>query len=96
MLTRYFVCYDIRDTKRLRRVHKTMRGYGVGVQFSVVRCDLSLREKAQLIADLTDLIDHCVDKVLIVNLGPADGRGAEVVESLGVPYQVPPRFAVIV
>ena len=24
----YLVCYDIRDPKRLRRVHKTMKGYG--------------------------------------------------------------------
>ncbi|MCC6996722.1 MAG: CRISPR-associated endonuclease Cas2 [Deltaproteobacteria bacterium] len=96
MLARYFVCYDIRDKKRLRLVHRKMRGYGVRVQYSVFRCDLSAREKAQLISELGDIIDHQADQVLLVNLGPAEGRGDEVVDALGLPYGVAPRSAVIV
>ena len=28
----YLVCYDIRDQKRLRRVHKIMKGFGEGIR----------------------------------------------------------------
>ena len=34
----YLVCYDISDDKRLRKVFKTMRGYGDHLQYSVFEC----------------------------------------------------------
>ena len=37
----YLVCYDIRDPKRLRRVHKIMKGFGESLAvFCVLFCVL--------------------------------------------------------
>ncbi|MFO0762685.1 MAG: CRISPR-associated endonuclease Cas2, partial [Byssovorax sp.] len=33
----YVVAYDVCDPKRLRQVHKTMRGFGDALQLSVFR-----------------------------------------------------------
>jgi len=45
----YIIMYDIADDKRLRLVFKIMRGYGDHLQYSVFRCELSKREKFELI-----------------------------------------------
>jgi CRISPR-associated protein Cas2 len=96
MRTRYIVTYDIRDDKRLRAVFKTLQGVGDHLQYSVFRCDLSDRERAQLVADLDDVIDHQSDQVLLIALGPLDGRAADCIEALGLPYIAPSRRPVIV
>ena len=58
MRTCYIVAYDIADPKRLQRVHRTMRGYGDPLQYSVFRCVLSPSERVLLIEALTPLINH--------------------------------------
>ncbi|MCC7170920.1 MAG: CRISPR-associated endonuclease Cas2 [Planctomycetes bacterium] len=83
MRNRYIVSYDIRDPKRLRKVFVCMRGFGESLQYSVFRCDLTAREKALMITKLTDIIHHRDDRVMIVDLGPSEGRGAECFEFLG-------------
>ena len=83
MRKRYIVCYDISDPKRLRRVHRTMKGYGDPLQYSVFRCDLSARQRILLLEALTQIIHHRDDQVMLIDLGPADGRGAETIETLG-------------
>ena len=83
MRTRYIVSYDIADPQRLRRVHRTMRGYGDPLQYSVFRCDLSPSERIMLIEALTKIINHREDQVMLIDLGPADGRGRESIETLG-------------
>ena len=85
MRIRYIVSYDICDPKRLRRVHKAMRGFGEPLQYSVFRCDLSEMERVLLIERLTPLLHHREDQVMLINLGPAEGRGAESIETLGRP-----------
>ena len=96
MRTRYIVSYDISDAKRLRRVFKTLRGWGDHLQFSVFRCDLSARERVELGAALSAAIDHSADQVLFIDLGPPEGRAADCVEALGRPYTCPDRHAVII
>jgi CRISPR-associated protein Cas2 len=91
-----FVSYDICDDRRLRRVYKLMRGVGEHIQYSVFRCELSSRERMQLMADLDALIDHGSDQVLFIDAGPADGRGADCVASVGRPFVTIERRAVIV
>ena len=49
---RYLVAYDIREDKRLRRVHKTMKGYGWSLQYSVFICDLDTMELLAMRSDL--------------------------------------------
>ena len=83
MRIRYIVSYDISDPQRLRRVHRTMRGYGDAMQYSVFRCDLSPSERVLLIEALTGIINHREDQVMIINLGPAEGRGRESIETIG-------------
>ena len=86
MRTTYLVCYDIADDKRLRKVFKTMRGYGDHLQFSVFECQLTAMDLVRLRSQLSLIIDHADDQVLIVDLGPAEGRGDRVISALGKPY----------
>lgn len=65
----YLVCYDIADPKRLRRVYKTVKDFGFGVQLSVYLCRLNAKDKANLEGLLLDIIHRDFDQVLFVNLG---------------------------
>jgi CRISPR-associated protein Cas2 len=86
MRNAYLVSYDISDPKRLKKVHKTMTGYGQHLQYSVFRCELSPTDRVRLKSVLCDLINNKEDQVLFIDLGPADGRAAECIESLGKSY----------
>jgi len=83
MLTRYIVAYDICEPKRLRLVHKTMLGYGEPLQYSVFCCDLSAAQLVILRSDLSAIIDHREDQVMFIDIGPADGRGKQSVQTIG-------------
>ena len=82
----YLVTYDISDDKRLRKVFKTMRNWGDHLQYSVFECQLNPADLIRLKAELRDIINHSHDQVLIIDLGPAAGRGERVIEALGQPY----------
>ena len=82
----YLICYDICDDKRLRKVFQIMRGYGDHLQYSVFECQLTASDLARCRAALAATINHKVDQVLFVNLGPAEGRGERVITALGKPY----------
>jgi CRISPR-associated protein Cas2 len=83
MRIRYIVSYDISHPKRLRLVHKTMLGYGEPLQYSVFCCDLSASARIMLIAALNEIIDHRQDQVMLIDIGPADGRGTQSIETIG-------------
>jgi CRISPR-associated protein Cas2 len=82
----YLVCYDICDDRRLHKVHKTMRGFGDRLQYSVFECQLNAVDLARCRHRLGDLIDHRVDQVIFVDLGPVEGRGDRVITASGKPY----------
>ena len=92
----YIVTYDICDPKRLRRVFKTMRGYGDHLQLSVFRCELNHRELVELRAKLGTIINHNEDQVLFVNVGPVEGRGSTSIAAIGKAYIAPERHALVV
>ena len=94
--TRYLVAYDIRDDKRLRQVHKTVKGYGWSLQYSVFICDLDTIELLELKTDLGQLIHHTLDSIAIVDLGPPDQRGNRCFEFMGVASRLPTSGPVIV
>lgn len=96
MRKRFLVCYDICDEKRLRLVFKKMKAFGLHLQYSVFECELSEREHAILKSALQPLINHAYDQILIVDLGPADGRGSECIEALGLAYRPRERKPVVV
>ncbi len=80
----YVVSYDIMDQKRLYRVHRTMKGFGEPIHYSVFRCNLTPKGKVEMMAVLSDQIKHDEDRVMIVDLGPLEGRVEERIEFLGV------------
>jgi CRISPR-associated protein Cas2 len=88
---RFLVAYDVSDPKRLRRVYKKLNGYGDALQYSVFRCELSPKEKELMVEALWEIIHHKEDRVLIVDLGPARGRGRKAVRFIG--RSVPPPDA---
>jgi CRISPR-associated protein Cas2 len=83
MRVRYIVSYDISDPKRLRRVFRTMKGFGDPLQLSVFRCDLSASERVLLIEALSKVINHRDDQVMIIDIGPVEGRGQDRIETIG-------------
>lgn len=82
----YLITYDIRDDKRLRKVHRTMKNFGDHLQYSVFECQLSDTEFLECQAELAGIIHHTLDQVLFVDLGPSDRRGDRVITSLGQAY----------
>jgi CRISPR-associated protein Cas2 len=82
----YLVCYDISNDRRLRQVHKTMRGFGDHLQYSVFECQLTQADLARCRHLLSEVIHHREDQVLFVDLGPVEGRGDRVITSLGRAY----------
>ena len=83
MRNRYLVAYDVVEPKRLRATYRKLRGFGDPVQYSVFLCDLSAKERVLLNDALGKVVNQREDRVLIVDLGPVDGRGQECIATLG-------------
>lgn len=96
MRSRYLITYDITDDARRTAVFKALKGFGDHLQYSVFRCDLSDLQRAAMVATIDPLLDHNDDQVLIVDLGPVDGRASTCVFSLGRRYTNPERRVIIV
>ena len=92
--TRYLLAYDIRDSGRLRLVHKTAKSYGFAMQYSVFVCDLTMGELCSLRFELDEIIEPTRDSVAIVPLG--EGYDASLFEFMGVRPSLPLRGARIV
>ncbi len=92
---RYLVSYDISDPKRLRRVARTLEGFGTRLQYSVFECALDDLRLQTLKSELQPHLNHQEDQVLIVSLGPSGGDATLVIEAMGLPYQVRSRVTII-
>lgn len=86
MRRNFIVTYDIRDPKRLRRVFKLCKGYGMHLQYSVFECDLTDAEKTAMESALADVMNLREDQVLFIDLGPAAFRGERTITALGQAY----------
>ena len=86
MRRRILVTYDISDDKRLRRVFRIMKNFGLHVQLSVFECDLSEREFALLEQNLSHEINHQEDQVLFVDLGPSQSSPSDQIRAIGRHY----------
>jgi CRISPR-associated protein Cas2 len=82
----YLICYDIVDDKRRDRVFRICKNHGSHLQFSVFECDLNATELTGLQRELLAEIVLAEDQILIVSLGPTEGRGDRVISALGRPY----------
>ncbi|HUO06744.1 MAG TPA: CRISPR-associated endonuclease Cas2 [Phycisphaerae bacterium] len=79
----YLVCYDIRDDKRLRRVHKLMKAYGEAWQYSVFYCTLKAIDRVRLENALRETMNLKEDQVVIVDLGGNEEAARESAAVLG-------------
>ena len=64
----YLISYDIRDPKRLQRIHKFLKDYGKPIQKSVFECWLTQKELEEVISWLEDFIKRKEDRVRIYHL----------------------------
>lgn len=96
MPTRYIVTYDISSDERRTAVFKLLRGYGEHLQFSVFQCDMSDHSRATLVSRLHSLVDLDEDQILLINLGPTDGRAATSIDSIGRRYAPPTRTVTVI
>ena len=77
------VTYDICEPRRLRKIFKTMQGFGEHLQLSVFQCDLTAIDRIEMQAVLEDIIERDEDKVLIIDLGPTDPFPVKNIQALG-------------
>jgi CRISPR-associated protein Cas2 len=89
MKTNYLVCYDIRDEKRLARVYRYMRRWGLHIQYSVFYCRLTRHELIELKDKLEMLIDARKDDVRVYPLPESMkvtimGRGDRIPEGVDI------------
>lgn len=96
MKNTFIVAYDICHPKRLRRVFKLMKGWGIPVQYSVFQCDLSKKQVIDLKSALEEEMDMNADQVLFVDVGPTDGRAPGAISSIGKSYTFPDDGPVVV
>jgi CRISPR-associated protein Cas2 len=79
----YLVCYDIRDPKRLRRVHKTMKGYGESWQYSVFFCVLKDIDRVRMQTALEAQMNLHDDQALIIDMGSDEEASREATTTVG-------------
>lgn len=83
MRASYLVCYDITDPKKLARVFRLLKGYGIHLQYSVFQCSMTWPELIKLKEQIANIINPKEDDIRIYPL-PSDykvtvmGRGNRV------------------
>lgn len=87
--TRYLLAYDIRDPRRLRRVHQVAKSWGYPLQYSVFICDLTKSELLMMKSDIRSEMNVTQDSVGIFDLGPSTGRGLKCIDFLGTRRELP-------
>ena len=95
MRNRFIVTYDVSDPKRLHKTAKKLEGFGDRLQYSVFACDLSKKEAVLLKAALMEIINEKEDRVLIIDIGPASGRGGKTLTTLGRQAKPPSREVLV-
>jgi CRISPR-associated protein Cas2 len=91
----YLVTYDVCEPRRLRKIFKTMQGFGEHLQLSVFQCDLTAIDRIEMQAALEAVINRDEDKVLIIDLGPSDPFPVKNIQGLGKQVKVVKRAAVV-
>lgn len=92
----YLVAYDVSDPKRLQKTYKKMCGFGDPLQYSVFQCALSDVELTLMKDAIGHIINHAEDRILIVDIGPLDGRAAGAFQFLGVQHRVPAEAEAVI
>ena len=92
----YLVCYDIRDPKRLRHVHKVCQGYGEPWQYSVFFCVLKPIDRVRLQTELEEQMNQREDQVVIIDLGENETTARTATTVLGQAMAEPLQGMVVI
>lgn len=92
----YLVCYDIREPKRLKRVHKVMKGYGEHWQYSIFFCVLKEIDRIRMQSDLEEVMNLKDDQVMVVDLGSNEAEARAAAKILGQPLVTLQESGVVV
>jgi CRISPR-associated protein Cas2 len=68
MKENYLVCYDVRNEKRLRKVFKYSKQFGLHLQYSVFLCRFTWQELKDFKNGLKEIIDKRKDDIRIYPL----------------------------
>lgn len=68
MKANYLVCYDIGNPKRLSKVFRLMKGWGLHIQYSVFHCSLTWPKLIELKERLNSIVEEQEDDVRIYPL----------------------------
>lgn len=64
----HLVCYDIKNNRRLQRIHRFLKNQGITLQYSVFLLYLKASECEALVEQLRLLIDESCDDVRVYTL----------------------------
>lgn len=81
----YLVCYDVRDARRLRRIHKLLKAYGEPWQYSVFYCTLKAIDRVRLEVAAREILNLHEDQLLIVDLGGNEEAARDSATVVGQP-----------
>ncbi|MGL4422622.1 MAG: CRISPR-associated endonuclease Cas2 [Gemmataceae bacterium] len=87
----FIITYDITLTKRRNKVYKLLRGCGDALQYSVFHCRLTPAELIQLKTELWEILNLKEDRLVILDIGPQDGRGELAIDVWGKPIEEIPE-----
>jgi len=81
----YLVCYDVRDARRLRRIHNLLKAYGEPWQYSVFYCTLKAIDRVRLEVAAREILSLHEDQLLIVDLGGNEDAARDSATVVGQP-----------
>ncbi|WP_138380363.1 CRISPR-associated endonuclease Cas2 [Luteithermobacter gelatinilyticus] len=68
MTTPYLIGYDIAHPRRLGRLHRRLKGYGIPIQYSLFLCSLTETRLAECVAMIEEIINPREDDVRLYPL----------------------------
>jgi CRISPR-associated protein Cas2 len=92
----YLVCYDIREAKRLRRVHRICKGFGEPWQFSVFFCVLRDIDRVRLQTALESEMNLKEDQTLLIDLGGDEEQAREAAAVIGKSRALPEPGMIVI
>jgi len=93
--TRYIVCYDVSNSKRLRNVCQICESFGSRLQYSVFECFLDGLQLQKMKMFLHEIIHHEEDQILFISLGLESSQRPVKIEYLVQPYSIKTRVTVV-
>lgn len=64
----WLICYDIRDNRRLSRLHRFLKSHAVPIQYSVFCYQGSAAQLGRLVREMESRIDRKADDVRVYQL----------------------------